>query len=90
VVGHASAHRDDLKAQLDETLTNLDALLASADMSAGFDTHSTLKAYVRHTADAPRVREFFRQRLPSVPVLLLHGDICRSELLVEIDGWRYA
>jgi len=25
-----------------------------------------------------------------VPVLLLHGDICRSELLVEIDGWRYA
>jgi bifunctional UDP-N-acetylglucosamine pyrophosphorylase/glucosamine-1-phosphate N-acetyltransferase len=21
---------------------------------------------------------------------LLHGDICRSELLVEIDGWRYA
>jgi chorismate lyase/3-hydroxybenzoate synthase len=90
VVGHASAHRDDLKAQLDETLTNLDALLASADMGAGFDTHSTLKAYVRHAADAPRVREFFRQRLPSVPVLLLHGDICRSELLVEIDGWRYA
>jgi chorismate lyase/3-hydroxybenzoate synthase len=89
-VGHASAHRDDLKAQLDETLTNLDALLASADMGAGFDTHSTLKAYVRHAADAPRVREFFRQRLPSVPVLLLHGDICRSELLVEIDGWRYA
>ena len=25
-----------------------------------------------------------------VPVLLLHGDICRGELLVEIDGWRYA
>ena len=90
VVGHASAHQDDLDAQLDETLTNLEALLASADMAAGFDTHSPLKAYLRHPADAPRVREFIHQRLPGVPVLLLHGDICRRELLVEIDGWRYA
>jgi chorismate lyase/3-hydroxybenzoate synthase len=90
VVGHASAHDDDLDAQLDETLINLEALLASADMPAGFDTHSPLKAYVRHAVDAPRVRDFFRRRLPGVPVLLLHGDICRRELLVEIDGWRYA
>lgn len=90
VVGHASAHQDDLDAQLGETLVNLEALLSSADMSAGFDTRSPLKAYVRHAVDAPRVRAFLRQRLPGVPVLLLHGDICRSELLVEIDGWRYA
>lgn len=90
VVGHASAHADDLRAQLHETFANLETLLASADMAAGFDTHSPLKAYVRHPADAPQVREFIQQRLPGVPVLLLHGDICRSELLVEIDGWRYA
>lgn len=90
VVGHASAHQDDLDAQLVETLTNLETLLSSAGMAAGFDTHSPLKAYVRHVADAPRVRDFLQQRLSGVPVLLLHGDICRSELLVEIDGWRYA
>lgn len=90
VIGHASVHAGDLDAQLDETLTNLEALLANADMPAGFDTHSPLKAYVRHPADAPRVREFLQRRLPGVPVLLLHGDICRHELLVEIDGWRYA
>jgi len=90
VVGHASAHQDDLDAQLDETLTNLEALLASADMAAGFDTQSPLKAYLRHPADASRVSDFLQHRLPGVPVLLLHGDICRRELLVEIDGWRYA
>jgi hypothetical protein len=28
-----------------------------------------------------------RERLPeSTPVLLLNGDICRRELLIEIDG----
>jgi chorismate lyase / 3-hydroxybenzoate synthase len=90
VVGHASAHQDDLDAQLEETLTNLEALLASANMAAGFDTQSPLKAYVRHPTDASRVSEFLQRRLPGVPVLLLHGDICRRELLVEIDGWRYA
>lgn len=90
VVGHASAHADDLDAQLEELRINLEVLLSSAGMPAGFDTHSPLKAYVRHPADAPRVRDFLQRRLPGVPVLLLHGDICRSELLVEIDGWRYA
>lgn len=90
IIGHASAHEDDLEAQLIETLANLEALLASAGMAAGFDTQSPLKAYVRHPGDAAYVREFLQQRLPGVPVLLLLGDICRSELLVEIDGWRYA
>ncbi|EIL93708.1 hypothetical protein [Rhodanobacter spathiphylli] len=89
VVGHASAHQHDLDAQLAETMVNLDALLANAGMASGFDSHSPLKAYVRHRGDAARVREFLGRRLPGVPVLLLHGDICRSELLFEIDGWRY-
>lgn len=90
VVGHASAHEGDTAAQLDEILANLEALLARAGMPAGFDTQAPLKAYVRHAADAPHVRELLQQRLPGVPVLLLHGDVCRSELLVELDGWRYA
>lgn len=90
VIGHASAHQDDVGAQLDETLLNLEALLVSAGMAKGFDTQSPLKAYVRNTGDAMRVRAFLQHRLPGVPVLLLHGDICRSELLMEIDGWRYA
>jgi chorismate lyase / 3-hydroxybenzoate synthase len=90
VVGHASAHPGDLDAQLNETVTNLDALLASAGMTAGFDANSPLKVYIRHAGDAGRVRALLDARLPGVPVLLLHGDICREELLVEVDGWRYA
>lgn len=90
VVGHASAHAGKLDAQMDETLRNLDALLASARMPAGFDARSPLKAYLRHPADAPAVRAALVRRFPDAPVLALHGDICRRELLVEIDGWRFA
>ncbi len=90
VVGHASAHQDDLHAQLEETLLNLQVLLDTAGIDPGFDQHAPLKVYLRHPGDADYTRQFLSQRLPGVPVLLLHGDICRRELLVEIDGWRYA
>jgi len=88
VVGHASHHAGAIAAQLDETLTNLDTLLAAAGSASGLGTaHSTLKAYVRRAADAELVRERLRARLGAeLPLLVLLADICRSELLVEIDG----
>ena len=89
VVGHASAHAGDIDAQLGETLRNLDTLLETGGLPAGFDRHAPLKAYVRHEADADRVRAFAATHLPDAPLLVVHGDICRAELLVEIDGWRY-
>jgi len=89
VVGHASAHAGDLAAQLAETRRNLDALLANGGIPEGFDARAPLKAYVRHPADAAEVRAFADAHWPDAPLVVVHGDICREELLVEIDGWRY-
>lgn len=89
IVGHVSHHRDDLPAQLDETLTNFASLLEAAGIppAAQFGTRSVLKAYVRNDADAAAAAARLRERLPATtPLLLLHGDICRRELLIEIDG----
>jgi chorismate lyase/3-hydroxybenzoate synthase len=89
IIGHVSHHAGDCAAQLAETLTNLDSLLASAriDASARFGPRSTWKIYLRHADDAPVVRALLRDRLgANTPMLLLQGDICRAELLVEIDG----
>ena len=88
VVGHASCHDRDLHAQVAETCVNLRALLDHAAL-ADFAAASPLKIYLRHVEDAAAVRSALAQRLgPDVPQLILHGDICRRELLVEIDGWR--
>lgn len=87
VVGHASRHHEDLAAQIDETLANLEALVRGSGCGHGIGAYSCLKAYVRHAADAAFVATTLRARLPApAEVLLLAGDICRSELLVEIDG----
>ncbi len=87
--GHASRHDGDLEAQLDETLTNLHSLLQAADMPGTLGAHSPLKVYVRHADDLPRVDAILANRLPDTPRLLLQADICRRELLVEIDGWHF-
>lgn len=91
IVGHESLHEEDLDAQLRETLTNLDALLERAQpdgqlASARLDRNSLVKAYVRYRDDAAVVERTLRDRLGgAVPILILAADICRSELLVEIE-----
>lgn len=89
IIGHVSHHAGDSTAQLAETLTNLDSLLAGAqiDAAARFGPRSAWKVYVRQAEDAPRLHTLLRERLgAATPLLLLHGEVCRAELLVEIDG----
>lgn len=89
IVGHTSHHPGDFAAQLDETLTNIESLFGAAHIepSQYFGAHCLLKAYVRHAADVESARRLLQAKLPTgTSVLLLQGDVCRSELLVEIDG----
>jgi chorismate lyase/3-hydroxybenzoate synthase len=88
IVGHTSHHAHDSAAQLEETLANLDSLLRSAPgHTHGLGAGSVLKAYVRRREDAARLHTRLRQLLGAdVPLLLLQGDVCRAELLVEVDG----
>ena len=92
IVGHASQHTGELLAQLEETLTNFDALLGAArqrapSLPAQFGPGTRLKVYVRDESDLPTVAEALNQRFGDrVPRILLHAAICRRELSMEIDG----
>jgi chorismate lyase/3-hydroxybenzoate synthase len=90
VLGHASAHGGVL-AQLAETLTNVETLIARAAERVGrgapLGADTLLRVYVRHASDAPRVLRRLIEHLGNrVPFLLLNGEICRKELLVEIEA----
>lgn len=92
IVGHASLHQGAPLAQLDELLANLDSLLARArlqrpSLPARFGAGTRLKAYVRDAADLPVVASALEARLGAdVPRLILQGEVCRRELVVEVDG----
>lgn len=91
IVGHQSVHIGDVDAQLDETFHNIDVLLARASViepEALFTTDSLvfLKIYVRNAPDFDRIRLQVMRRLPHVEVSYVVADICRKELLLEIEG----
>jgi chorismate lyase/3-hydroxybenzoate synthase len=89
VLGHASHHADDLPAQLAEVLRNLASLRqaggGTAPATAGRGT--LLKIYLRDTAKAGFVAAKLREQISTqTGFLVLGADICRPELLVEIDA----
>lgn len=92
VVGHATHHDGDVGAQLQETLVNLEALLQQAharnpQCPARFSDEALLKVYLREPQACAAVLAALRAYLPTNgPILVLAADVCRQDLLIEIDG----
>ena len=90
IVGHASQHSGSLRDQLDETLANLASLFergtALEPALARLGTRARLKVYLRDGASANLAAAHLAERLPlGAQCLMLEADICRAELLVEVD-----
>ncbi|MFA6957124.1 MAG: hypothetical protein WC538_14745 [Thermoanaerobaculia bacterium] len=89
IVGHASLHADDVRAQVDETVENLRLVYGAAagrEVKSLGDVRSALyRIYVKCPADFEPIRERFIPRISSdASCLWLRGEICRGELLVEV------
>ena len=98
IVGHETVHVGELLPQVEETLRNLAAVIAAANArtSAVFDLAAIdCVVYVRHAADAPLVRQALEAALGPAAhtvrhAVYLEADICRQDLLVEIEAHAVA
>lgn len=92
VVGHESVHGGDLDGQIEEIRLNLDALLETSAARLGrsalarFGSDSLIRVYVREATDWPRIAQRFAGIWPGVPLVGLRGDICRADLLLEVEA----
>lgn len=91
IVGHETIHRGDVVAQTRETLVNIAALLEEANRLGGGSRFSLnglkLKVYVRNPADLPAIEATLSEVLkPAAAVVYLQADVCREDLLVEIEA----
>jgi chorismate lyase/3-hydroxybenzoate synthase len=91
IVGHRSIHVGDSAAQTRETLANIGALLEEANRveHAARFSFATLacKVYVRRPEDLPAIHAELQSAVaPSTRVIYLQADICRQDLLVEIEA----
>ena len=85
IIGHESRHIDDCAAQTREILTNLDALYGAA--GDDLPPPAWLRVYLRRPEDQPMVAGILAQHYAQPPALhWVRGDVCRRELLVEIEG----
>ena len=91
IVGHETIHHGDVAAQTRETLTNISALLEEANRKARPSRYTLdslkYKVYVRDPADLPAIAAELSAVLDAdTPVVYLQADVCREELLVEIEA----
>ena len=82
VVGHETRHAGDVAAQLEETLVNLGAIVRAA----GASEMLTAKVYVRRGEDYELIASRLAEAMPRTQTMFLHADLCREDLLVEIEA----
>jgi chorismate lyase/3-hydroxybenzoate synthase len=91
IVGHESRHIGDVTAQTRESMVNINVLIAEANRLCGHQHYAAdmfaYKVYVRNPGDLPAVAVELRAAVGQhAPVTYLHADVCRRELLVEIEA----
>ena len=45
-----------------------------------------MRVYIKRDGDAEEAERWMKENYPRTPTLYLSADICREELLVEIEG----
>lgn len=92
VVGHMSEHIGEPHKQTMEIVHNLIALITHTEQLHGvtrgqWGEQAFFKIYIRYPEDFTTVRDILNEQLPfPTEVLYLQGEMCRSELLLEIEG----
>jgi enamine deaminase RidA (YjgF/YER057c/UK114 family) len=90
IVGYQTVHPDDVVAQCHEALANIAAVVAEANRAARSRSFTldelVYRVYVRHAADFPVIRDTLAPLVGGADVLYVQADICRADLLLEIEA----
>jgi enamine deaminase RidA (YjgF/YER057c/UK114 family) len=77
-------HPNDVLRRLDRALAKVDALLHAGRASLGDMMYLTV--YLRDPADFARIKSYLSDRFAELPVIVVHGTVCRPEWLIEVEG----
>lgn len=78
-----SAHIGDVKGQIQHTMKVVEAILASCGMGFGEVTRATV--YLKNGHDTPLFEDWCAEHHTVLPAVVTQCDICRDELLFEIE-----
>ena len=98
IVNSESRHPGDIERQTEQTIDNIERLIAPDNFAshgvrqAGATLHDLAKVrvYLKRAEDFPKCRSICERRFGRVPAIYAVADICRPELLVEIEGVAFS
>jgi len=94
----AESRHNSVEQQTHQTLENIEALIASdsfrcyslSGSGATLDDLAVARVYIKRQEEYDTVRAICRARLGELPTIYVVGDICRPELLVEVEGIAFS
>lgn len=98
ITASETRHLDDVEAQTRQTLDNIAALVAEenfrdhglAGLGVRLSDLALARVYVKRKEDYAKTRAVCEGRLGQLPTIYVIGDVCRPELLVEIEGIAFS
>jgi len=92
IVGEESDLENSVEHQTEMTIENIRRLISSSNLNrfkiqCNTDPEITyLRIYVKYISDILPVKQICRKHFKNIPLTFVVADICRPELLVEIEG----
>lgn len=94
ITSQETQHLDDPIGQTRQTLDNIEALIAGTNLArhgipgfeAGLGDLAVMRVYIKRREDYGAIRKLCEERCPDVPCVYTVADVCRDDLLVEIEG----
>ncbi len=98
IVDSESAHVGSIEKQTEQTIDNIEKLIAPdnfrsravAGAGASLQDMAKLRVYIKRHEDYVKCRAVCERRFGAVPTIYAVADVCRPELLVEIEGVAFS
>lgn len=93
IIGQETIGIDDVEMQTRVTIANIQSLVSEENLRAHYleldvvpDKYACVRVYVKNAEDIPVVKTICSGYFRNVPVTFVQADICRANLLVEIEA----
>ena len=98
IIDSESVHLGDAAQQTEQTIDNIQNLISHENFArhgapgagAELTDLAKVRVYVKRAEDYAACREVCERRLGSLPTIYALADVCRPELLVEIEGVSFS
>ena len=98
IVDSESRHLGDPEKQTEQTIDNIERLISADNFTshglkgagASLRDLAKIRVYLKRAEDLAKCRAICERRFGSVPTIYAVADICRPELLVEIEGVAFS